>query len=470
MSQQQQGKVGVGEKIGYGVADLANGLYLNFFGVFAFYYFVDIGGVAPAAIALMLLLSKLLDAITDPMMGAIADRTRTRWGRYRPYLLFGAIPFALCGASVFLMPELEPGSMLVWAYVTYGLAMLAYTAVNVPYGGLLGVISPSSAERASVTAYRMFFSAASGILLGLLGTTLIRELGGGDEARGILLTMTCIGLLGAICIWISFVTTKERIPPTQENGSVMGDLSVLVRSAPWIAVAVAAILGVLAIASRASSARFYFKYVTGDDGSPVWLFLDRLGLFLTALAIGQIAGVVLGNALQKRFEKRNILIAGGALKALGILVFYALPLDAFWGQTAAQLLVGIGFGFLMVMAYSMFTDIAEYIDWKSGLQMTGLVVAASVFAVKVGVGLGAAVPGFTMGLTGFDPDKPASVEALMGIEMSFSLIPALALIPAVVALLFYRLDRATIAEVEAGLAARRAGEPVAEPHETRMFE
>lgn len=468
MNQQRHERVGLAEKLGYGVGDLASGLYLNFFGVFLFYYFVDLGGVAPAAIALMLLISKLIDAVTDPMMGAIADRTRTRWGRYRPYLLFGAVPFGATGVLVFALPGLEPGAALVWAYLTYGLAMLAYTAVNVPYSGLLGVISPSASERASVTAFRMVFSSLAGILLGLLGTTLVRELGGGDEARGIMLTMGCIAVLSAFCIYASFATTTERIPPAPVNGSVWGDVRILVRTGPWLAVAAAAIFGVLAIASRAASAKFWFKYVADDGGVPVFLFLDRLGLFLTALALGQVTGVILGNQLQKRFEKRNIIIFGGVLKAVAILAFYLLPLDAIWPQTALQLLVGTGFGILMVMAFSMFTDVAEYVDWRSGLQMTGLVVSASIFAVKVGVGLGTSVPGFAMGLTGFDATKgPAqSAAALSGIEAAFALVPLVALIPAMMAMLFYRLDRQTIARAEEELSVRRKPAPDA-PFTTR---
>ncbi|UIP08015.1 glycoside-pentoside-hexuronide (GPH):cation symporter [Erythrobacter sp. SDW2] len=458
MAKQQHEKIGLAEKLGYGVGDLASGLYLNFFGVFLFYYFVELGGVAPAAIVLMLLISKLIDAVTDPMMGAIADRTRTRWGRYRPYLLFGAIPFGATGVLVFALPDLAPGPALAWAYVTYGLAMLAYTAVNVPYSGLLGVISPSASERASVTAFRMVFSSLAGIMLGVLGTTLVRELGGGDEARGILLTMVCIAVLGALCIYASFATTKERIPPAPVNGTVWGDVRVLVRTGPWLAVAAAAILAVLAIASRAASAKFWFKYVAGDDGTPVFLFLDRLGLFLTTLALGQITGVILGNQLQKRFEKRDLIIAAGLLKLTAIMLFYLMPLDAVWPQTLVQYFVGIGFGVLMVCAFSMFTDIAEYVDWKSGLQMTGLVVSASIFAVKVGVGLGSAMPGFAMGLTGFDVTDGLgqSPAALWGVEAAFALIPAAALVPAAIAMLFYRLDRKTIAQLEEELSARRA--------------
>jgi GPH family glycoside/pentoside/hexuronide:cation symporter len=449
-------RIGLGEKLGYGVGDLPSGLYLNFLAAYLLYYFADLGGVEAGAMGLMLLLSKVFDAVTDPAMGIIADRTRTRWGRYRPYLLFGAIPFGVTGFAIFAAPPMSSGWLLVWAYVTYGLTMLAFTAVNVPYSGLLGVISPSAAQRANVTAYRMFFSGLSGILVGVLATTLIRELGGVDEARGIMLTMGVFAAISVICYLVTFATTKERIPAAPVSVSIRGDLAVLVRTGAWIAIAISSVFGVLAIASRASSARFFFKYVAGDDGAPVFLFLDRFGLFLTALALGQVAGVILGFMLQRRFEKAHLIIFGGALKGAGIAAFAMMPLDAVWPQTLAQLLVGLGFGFLMVLAFSMFTDIAEFIEWKSGLQMTALTLAASVFAVKVGAGLGSALPGFILQANDFDPGGEQSAQALAGINLAFAIVPGLILVPAGIAMLFYRLDHALVARVENELSARRS--------------
>ncbi|GMN03753.1 MFS transporter [Erythrobacter sp. MTPC3] len=457
MDDQGKERVGTGEKLGYGIGDLAAGLILNFFGVFILYYFVDLKGLAPAAIGLMMLLTKLVDAFTDPMMGAIADRTRTRWGRYRPYILFGSVPLGIAIILVFTPPAgLSDGWLLAWAYVTYTLTQLAFTAVNVPYGGLLGVISPRSKVRTSVTAFRMFFSASGGILVGALGTTLVRELGGGDEELGILLTISCIAAVAVFSLLITFWATKERVPPASVNGSLSGDLSVLLRSGPWIAVAIAAILGVTAIAARAGSALFFFKYVAGDDGTPVFAFLDRTALFLTSLAVGQIAGVIIGNLLQKRVEKSHLMIAAGGLKASMITLFYFLPLDAVWPQTAVQFLVGIGFGMLMILSFSMFTDIAEFIDWKSRRQMTALVIAASVFAVKAGIAFGSAIPGFMLEATGFVQDAAQSETSLMGIQLAFAVIPAAMIFPAMIALLFYSINRTVIAKVESDLSARRA--------------
>lgn len=452
----QEERIGLSEKLGYGVGDLASGLMLNFFGFYLLYFFVDLGGLAPAAIGLMFLITKLIDAFTDPMMGMVADRTRTRWGRYRPYILFGAIPLGLSMVLIFSAPQDMGGTaLLIWAYATYTLCMLAFTAANVPYGGLLGVISPSSQERSRVTAFRMFFSALGGILVGALGTTLVRELGGGDERLGLLLTISCIAAVSVACLLTTFFTTKERIPPVEQNGSIAGDLGVLLRTGPWIAVAIAAILGVTSIAARAATAPFFFKYVAGDDGSPVFLFFDRPALFLTALALGQVSGVILGSIIVKWFEKSHLLIAAGFGMAAFIMGFYALPLDAVWPQTTLQYAIGIGFGLLMVLSYSMFTDIAEFIDWKTNRQMTALVIAASVFGVKAGVGVGSFIPGAALEATGFVADGEQSPEALMGIQYAFAFIPAALLIPAAIALMFYGINRRVLARAESELAQRR---------------
>ena len=455
----KDGKISLTEKLGYGVGDLASGLMLNFFGFYLLYFFVDLGGLAPAAIGLMFLITKLIDAFTDPMMGMVADRTRTRWGRYRPYIMFAAIPLGLSMILIFSAPEDMGGTaLLIWAYATYTLCMLAFTAANVPYGGLLGVISPSSQERSRVTAFRMFFSALGGILVGALGTTLVRELGGENERLGLLLTISCIAGVSVFCLLTTFATTKERIPPVEQNGSVLGDLGVLVRTGPWIAVAIAAILGVTSIAARAATAPFFFKYVAGDDGSPVFLFFDRPALFLTALALGQVSGVILGSIILKWLEKSHLLIAAGLGMAAFIVGFYALPLDAIWPQTGLQYAIGIGFGLLMVLSYSMFTDIAEYIDWKHGRQMTALVIAASVFGVKAGVGFGSFIPGVALEATGFAAEGQQTQDALFGIQLAFAFIPAALLVPAAGALLFYGITRSVLGEAESDLAQRR-GQP-----------
>lgn len=404
---------------------------------------------------LMLLLTKFFDAVTDPLMGAISDRTRSRWGRYRPYLLWGAVPFGVTGAAVFAAPDLSPDSMLVWAYVTYTLTMIAFTATNVPYAALMGVVSPKADIRASVAAHRMVFSALAVVAVAVVATTLVRELGAGDERRGIMLTMAILALAATLSLLIAFLASRERIPPAPINGRVRDDLALLVRTPAWIAVAIAAVLTPVALAARAGSALFWFRYVAGDDGEPVFGFLDRIGLFYSAFALGQLAGVLLAARLARSHDKARLLILAGAIEVGAILAFHVMPLDAIWPQTAAQLFVGIGLGMMMVLAYAMFTDIAEYLEWSSGRQMTGLAVSGAVFAVKTGVAIGAALPGLLFALTGFEAGAAQSAAARFGIELAFAYVPAAMIVPAGVVMLFYRLDRATIARIEADLAERR---------------
>ncbi|MFW2351418.1 MFS transporter [Qipengyuania sp.] len=443
------------EKIGYGVGELASSFYINFFNIYLLYFFVELGGVGPAAMGLMLLLTKFFDAVTDPVMGAIGDRTRSRWGRYRPFLLWGAVPFGLFGAAIFAAPPMSPTGMLVWAYVTYTLTMVAFTATNVPYAALMGVISPSADTRASVAAYRMVFSALAVVAVAVVATTLVRELGAGDERYGISLTMVLLAGSSTLALLSAFAFSRERIPPAETNGRIRDDVKLLVHTPAWIAVAIAAVLTPVALAARAGSALFWFRYVAGDDGQPVFLFLDRIGLFYTAFALGQLLGVVLAGALARRFDKGHLVIFAGALKVCAIGAFYIMPLDAIWPQTIAQVVVGIGLGMIMLLAYSMFTDIAEYIEWTTGRQMTGLAVSGAVFAIKTGIALGAALPGMLFALTGFEAGAVQSENAKFGIDLAFAIVPALMIVPAGVAMLFYRLDRATIAELENDLAKRR---------------
>ena len=443
------------EKIGYGVGDLASSFYINFFNIYLLYFFVELGGVGPAAMGLMLLLTKLFDAVTDPVMGAIGDRTRSRWGRYRPYLLWGAVPFGLAGAAIFAAPVMSPSGMLVWAYVTYTLTMIAFTATNVPYVALMGVMSPSADTRSSIAAYRMVFSALAVVAVAVIATTLVRELGAGDQRRGIMLTMMLLAAVGAAALLVAFASSRERIPPAAANGRVRDDIALLIRTPAWIAVAIAAVLTPVALAARASSALFWFRYVAQDDGGVVFLFLDRIGLFYTAFALGQLCGVIVAAQLARRFDKAHLLILAGAIEVAAIVGFHLMPLDAIWPQAGAQIFVGVGLGMMMVLAYAMFTDIAEYLEWSTGRQMTGLAVSGAVFAIKTGIAIGAALPGMLLALTGFEVGADQSEAAKFGIDLAFAIVPAAIIVPAGVVMLFYRLDRATIAELESDLAERR---------------
>ncbi|MCL7992136.1 MAG: MFS transporter, partial [marine benthic group bacterium] len=199
------------EKVGYGLGDMASNFYMGFFGLFLLYYYTDVFGISPAAAATMLLVTKIVDAVSDPAMGLISDRTDSRWGKYRPYLLWVAIPYALLGYLLFLGPDLSDTGKLIYAYVTYTLVMLAYTAINVPYSALLAVISPVAAERTKATQFRFIFASLGTLCVGAFATPLVGLLGGGNEVLGFRLTIVLFAVLSVAIFWFTFATTRERI-------------------------------------------------------------------------------------------------------------------------------------------------------------------------------------------------------------------------------------------------------------------
>ena len=217
-------KLSFKEKLGYGLGDTASNFFFQVFGLFLLFYYTDVFGLAPAAVGTMFLVTKIIDAVSDPIMGLIADRTNSRWGKFRPYILWGALPYGILGYLMFANPDLSDTGKLIYAYVTYTAMMLAYTAVNVPYSALMGVISPSSEERTKVASYRFVCAMAAGWLVGTFVTPLKNILGGGDEALGFQLTMALFAVISIALFWITFATTKERVAPVQEDTNIRLDL------------------------------------------------------------------------------------------------------------------------------------------------------------------------------------------------------------------------------------------------------
>ena len=444
------------EKLGYGLGDTASNLYLSFFGAFLLYYYTDVYNLNPAAVGTMLLVTKIFDAVSDPVMGLVSDRTNSRWGKFRPYLIWMAIPYGLCGYAMFLGPEFSDTGKLIYAYVTYSLVMLAYTAINVPYSALLGVISPSSNQRTQATTYRFFCAAAAGLIIGAFVTPLKNWLGGGDEALGFKLTMALFAAASVVLFCITFITTKERIAPQPQNASVRQDFRALLQNPSWLILVAASILIITGTSVRATSAIFYLKYYTGDDGSPIFLnFFDATAVFLTLGALAQIIGVTFTHQLAKHFDKHHLIAALAAINALSLVAFYFIPPDAF---ALAVLVHGIGlftFGPTIALLFAMYTDCGEYGEWKTGQRTTGLIISASMFSLKFGGAVGAALPGYILALYGFVANQGQTPEAIQGIGLMFSLVPAACYLSGGILVLVYSLGRETMAHIESELQIRR---------------
>jgi GPH family glycoside/pentoside/hexuronide:cation symporter len=464
----------VREKIGYGLGDTASNLYWKLFEFFQLIFYTDVFGISAGSAATMFFVTKIWDAVNDPIVGVVADRTRTAWGRFRPYLLWMAVPFAVTGILTFYTPDLSPRGKLVYAYVTYTLVFMGYTAINIPYGALMGVISASSDERTSVSTYRFVLAFFGGLIVQKFTEPLVdffgRRFGESkaalvngvqilvvDRQTGFFWTVVCYSVVAVILFLCTFWTTRERVQPVAaEPHRFSSDVSDLLKNRPWLVLLAVGLFQILSDWTRGSAIAYYFTYFVGSE----------FGNFLVAGTVASIAGMLMTKPLTARFGKDRLLIAMNVAKAALIACFYLLERD----QVAWMYLLNTTAMFISgpvpVLLWAMYADVADYSEWKNGRRATGLVFSAATFAQKLGGALGAAVPGWALAAYRFRPPvdgvrQAQSVETIQGVILMMSLIPALFLAGAIVAMCFYNVNRAVIRQVEADLAARKS--PAHEP-------
>ena len=443
------------EKVGYGLGDMASNFYMGVLGLFLLYYYTDVFGISPAAAATMLLVTKIVDAISDPAMGLISDRTDSRWGKYRPYLLWVAVPYALLGYLLFLGPDLSEVGKLIYAYVTYTLVMLAYTAINVPYSALLAVISPVAEERTKATQFRFVFASLGTLTVGAFATPLVSLLGGGDEVLGFRLTIILFAVLSVLIFWFTFASTRERVRPAPHQSSVREDMSALIRNASWVILVGTGILVVVGLVARFASIVFYIKYYVQDQGLLVFWIFDRTAVLTSCGLIGQLVGALMTPALAARFEKHHLIVGMNLLHAVLLGVCFLVPPEQFELIVVLHSLGILTFGVIITLLFSMYTDCAEYGEWKTGKNTAGLTVSASMFSLKFGSAVGGALPGFILAGFGFVANEVQTDMAITGIRLMFNILPAVFFLAGGLLMLFYRIDRETLSRVEAELHDRR---------------
>ncbi|MBT8449595.1 MAG: MFS transporter [Gammaproteobacteria bacterium] len=444
------------EKFGYGLGDVASNFFFQVFNLFLLYYYTDVFGLAPAVVGVMFMVTKIVDAISDPVMGMIADRTQTKWGKFRPYLLWMAIPYGLCGFAMFANPDLSDTGKLVYAYVTYTLMMLAYTAINVPYNALMGVISPVSIERTKVASYRFVGAFAAAWIIGTFATPFINILGDGNEAKGFQLTMAIFAVISIALFWVSFATTRERVVAPPVKSDFKADLSALFSNGPWIALFFSAIFYLMNVSVRQGSLLYYFKYFVGDDGTPIFLIFDKTAVFLSSGLIMTILGVMLAKTLCERYEKRSLNIWLTILTAVTYILFFFIPNDMYWLMILVNCIGSIFGGTTPAVVWSMYADTADYGEWKTGRRTTALVFSGAQFAQKMGLAFGAGLSGIILSWFGFIANAAQTPEALNGIKIMFCIFSATLALMSAGAVYFYRLDDTKVQEIETELIAKHA--------------
>jgi GPH family glycoside/pentoside/hexuronide:cation symporter len=439
------------EKVGYGLGDTASNLYWQMFVNFLMFFYTDIFGISAAAVGTMLMVSRFWDAVNDPLMGIIADRTNTRWGRFRPYLIWMSGPLALIGVFTFLTPDFGPAGKLVYAYITYTLIMMAYTAINIPYSALMGVLSPSSLVRTGVATYRFVLAFVGAFIVQGLTLPLVKFFGRGNQAVGFPLTMVAYGVLAIGLFYITFATTKERVlPMSGQKTSLKNDINDLIHNRPWMILLVMGIFTLGYIIVRSGTILYYFKYVLNNE--------LQASLFMVLGTIAVIAGVACTQFFSKILGKKKFYLIVMTATTILTVLFYFIPTDKIVLIFAVHILISFVMAPQAPLLWSMYADTADYSEWKNGRRATGLVFSAATFAQKFGIALGGGLAGWLLAGFGFVANQQQAPETLNGIRMMMSFIPAIGTAIATVAAIFYELDDKTMHKIEIELKERRGSE------------
>ncbi|MFH0989542.1 MAG: MFS transporter [bacterium] len=451
------------EKFSYGFGDLASVLYWQTFMLYFTYFYTDVFLIPASTAATLFLVSRIWDGINDPMMGIIADRTQTRWGHFRPYLLWICVPFALVGVLTFTVPDLGDTGKLIWAYVTFNLLMMLYTAINIPYTALLGVISADSNERTTVSSMKFLFAFAAGIIVSATLLPMVNMLGAGNDAHGWQRSFMVYGVAAVIFFLIAFKGTRERVlPPKSQKASIKQDLYELVTNTPWLILLATTITFILFVAVRSSVTVHYFKYFVQSQsislpflGTNTYDFTAITSAFNTIGQISSFIGVLMVSFVAKALGKKKAFMIIFIVAILSTAAFYFLGPDQLALIFLFQITGSITGGPLSVLVWAMYADTADYGEWKRGRRATGLVFSASTMSQKIGWAFGAFVALTLMSQVGFEPNQAQSESSLNGLLLLFSLIPAGFGVLAAVIMFFYPLNDTRVAEIVADLEARR---------------
>jgi len=438
-------KLGWGEKFGYAAGDMASCLYYGIFMNFMAIFYTDVFGISAAALGTMLLAVRTWDWINDPIMGAIADRTNTKMGKFRPWLLWMIPPYVILGILTFTTFDLGPTMKVVYAYITYTLLLMVYTAINVPYGALMGVMTAKSEERTGLASFR-FLGANAGIFtVTLLLPFLVKTIGRGNDQLGYSGAVTVLALMAGGFFFITFKSSTERIrPPEKKHEPLRAELKELVRNGPWLMIILISILTILSQAIRLTSTMHYFKYVAGKEDWGTKLLLYN--------SLASIVAVVFAKKICALFgDKKKTYIALNLLFTVLLIWFYFIPREAFGLMIANQVLMAFVAAPMMPMFWSMIADTADYGAVTFGHRSTGIVFSAGTASQKIGWSIGPAIAMGILGVSGFVANTSQASETVHILRLLMSFIPAGFAVATAAATFFYKINGRMEKELEQAL-------------------
>ncbi|MBT2695906.1 MFS transporter [Bacillus sp. ISL-40] len=422
------------ERISYGFGDTASNLVFTMVTTYLMFFYTDVFGLNVAAVGTLFLIARIVDAFDGPIIGVLVDQTSTKWGKSRPYFLWLAIPFGVIAVLTFMTPDLSPSGKVIYAYVTYILLGITYAAINVPLSSLLPSLTSNSQERTVVNAFRMVGGQAGALIVNAAVLPLVAFLGHGNKQHGFLFTMILFSSVAVVLFFITFANTRERV---QVNGNkpipFKQGVKALKGNHPWWILLFVNVILFISIITAAQSTIYFFTYN-----------LKRVDLIplLNGLSVLTIAGIIAVPFFAKQLGKRNTLLLGFSIAIIGQIVVYfgsealTIPLIVI-----GRVLSILGLGLVAGLKFAMIADTVDYGEWKSGVRAQGLLMAASTFGVKFGMGLGGAIAAWIMSLGGYVANQQQSSSALFAIEFNFVWIPLICYIIGIVAVLFYRLEK-----------------------------
>jgi GPH family glycoside/pentoside/hexuronide:cation symporter len=437
------------EKLAYGVADMGFNFYWTNIATFLLIFYTDTFGISAAAAATMMSAIKIINAFTDPLIGAAADRTATRFGKFRPWLVWMCVPLAGAAVLTYTTPNLAGDAKLAWAYGTYLLMMVCYTCVNIPYNALSGVMSADPQQRSTINGLRFIFAFAGSTLVTAATPAMVRWLGAGNDARGWQLTMLAWAVAASLLFVFTFFNTRERIaPPPGQKNAVWRDVRDLAGNRPWMVLFFLALIIMVTITLRTASAAYYFKYVVGRP--------DLMGAFVPTYMITAAVGAALTPLLTRWVDKKTLMIVLMSATAALSAAFYVVPPDQVGLMFVLQAGLGLVLGPKSPLAFSMYADTADYNEWRTGRRATAMTFAAATFSQKLGTAVAVAVIGSVFTSLGYVPNAVQASGSREGIVWLMSFIPAAFAVAAVAVMCFYNLNARQLARIQADLAARKA--------------
>jgi Na+/melibiose symporter-like transporter len=472
-------KLTVREKIGFSLGDGAANFIFQTMMLLQLSFYTDAFGLSAGVATWLFLVARLWGAVCDPVVGFLGDRTRTRWGKFRPWILWTAVPFGIIGFLAFTTPDFGQTSKIIYAFVTYILLMTVYSANNVPYAALGGVITGDMVQRTSISSYRFVAVVVATLAIQGLALPMVNHFGQGDNAKGYQITMGIFCAIAIVFFLFTFATTRERIqPPPQQKTSLKQDLADLLTNRTWVIMFFVFVLMFMFLAIRNSMLVYYFKYYLNIDNQRSFLEGIDKGLFgllgsvgfLKESAdiagntfsiinifsqIGALLGIALSKPLAARFGKRNTFLAWLFVAMVFAAMVIAIKPAGVLAICIISILFNFSWGVTMPLPWAMMADVADFSEWKKNRRATGIVFAGVVLGLKVGLAIGGALAAFILKASGYVANVGQNAAALKGIRLAVSIIPSVAILLCVIALFFYEINKKTEFQMQDELAERR---------------